>query len=114
LMLVPPQLDMLLPQAKVPASPAANAATDARRRSFFIFLSPYLLGKTQTPFTCSVPGPQEIGGGLLLLSLMFVPPQELMDPPQPIEQPSAAAKAIADTRKIFIRPPLCSAALGTV
>jgi hypothetical protein len=68
--------------------------------------------RTHTPFCCMVPGPQEMLGALLAV-LRFVPPQEL-ELPQPIEQPNAAAKAIADKRKIFIRPPLCFAAMGTV
>ena len=37
LTLVPPQLELLPPQANVPASPAANAMVDARKIQFFIF-----------------------------------------------------------------------------
>ena len=107
LILVPPQLEEL-PQANVPARPAANAAVDARKIQFFI-VPPYFAlfvpdGTHVLPFCC-VPGPHETAGVLLLL--MFDPPQEL-ELPQPIAQPAAAAKAIADKRKIFMRPPVCS------
>ena len=33
----PPQLELLPPQANVPANPAANAMVDARKIQFFIF-----------------------------------------------------------------------------
>jgi hypothetical protein len=67
----------------------------------------------QTPLLLTVPAPQVIVGGVLVFWFRFVPLQLLLLP-QPIAQLAAAAKAIADTRKIFIRPPLYSAVMRIV
>lgn len=112
----PPPQPLLLPQATDPAAAAANATVIARQSQFFIFISPYFVCTpvvgTQTPLLFAVPGPQVIVG-VLLFEIGLEPPQP-PPLPQPMAQPAAAAKAIADMRKIFIRPPVYSAALCTV
>jgi hypothetical protein len=62
------------------------------------------VGTHTLPWAC-VPAPQVIAGGAALV--LFDPPQEL-ELPQPIAQLAAAAMPIADKRKIFMRPPVCS------
>jgi hypothetical protein len=59
---------------------------------------------------------QVIMGALLVLvfELMFVPLQEEESPLQPIAQLRAAAAAIADQRKNFMRPPVCSSFMSIV